>query len=301
MQDSPAAPNLPPFVDLDPSIPALPAFKLDSPIASAILYQHGAHLAAWSPHSRHPVLFISRQSHLAPAKPIRGGVPVCFPWFATRTAHPDSPSHGFLRTAPWQLDALSTTPDGTLRAELRTYSNGQTRHLWPGEFQARFRLTAGVTLAIELEITNSGSEAFLFEEALHTYFSVSDARSITIRGLENALYVDKVEGGALKAEGASPISLSAETDRVYHDTQSTITLSDPAWHREIVIEKFGSDTTVLWNPWSDKAKAMADLGDDEWLGMVCIETANVGKNSVTLQPGAIHSMIVRVAVRETPA
>jgi glucose-6-phosphate 1-epimerase len=294
---------LPPFLRLDSTSRALPAFEFDSPTATATLFSHGAHLAAWAPKGESPVLFLSRQSHFTPGKPIRGGVPVCFPWFAAREGRPDSPAHGFLRTAAWRCDLLSTSTDGTLHAELCTSANAETRLLWPFDFHARLHLAAGAALAIALEITNSGPQPFTFEEALHTYLAVGDARAISLHGLENTVYIDKVDAGLQKTQDSAPITLTGETDRVYQNTTATVSLCDPHWRRTLRIEKTGSRTTVVWNPWITKAKVIADFGDEEWPDMVCIETANTGENAITLEPGAVHSMLVRIAVepRHEPA
>jgi D-hexose-6-phosphate mutarotase len=148
----------------------------------------------------------------------------------------------------------------------------------------------GTALRLDLEVTNTGDETVTFEEALHTYLTVGDARRIVVSGLEDADYLDKTSGGRTVPGEPEPVRLTGETDRVYLDTQAETTVDDPAGGRRIVIDKEHSDATVVWNPWIEKAAAMADFGDDEWPGMVCVETCNVGAAAVTLAPGASHTM-----------
>src|SRR5262249_23148784 len=147
---------------------------------------------------------------------------------------------------------------------------------FPHAFVARYRVDIGSTLKMTLEMRNTDSAPFTFEEALHSYFGVQDIHNVTIAGLEDTEYLDKVAGLARKRQPPhEPIRFTGEPDRVYLDTQATCRINDPGLQRTIAIEKRHSDTTVIWNPWIDKAHAMADFGDDEWPGMVCVETCNV--------------------------
>jgi D-hexose-6-phosphate mutarotase len=145
-------------------------------------------------------------------------------------------------------------------------------------------------LLVMLEVENVSGESFEFEEALHTYFAVQDIRETSITGLENATYLDKTDGLQSKVQPAEPIRFSAETDRIFPRNRATCVLNDAAGNRQVRVEKSGSATTVVWNPWIAKAAAMADFGDDEWPRMACIETANTGTDIVTLAPGAKHAM-----------
>jgi glucose-6-phosphate 1-epimerase len=146
------------------------------------------------------------------------------------------------------------------------------------------------------EVENRDATPFTYEAALHTYFHVSDAREVEVTGLEGVEFIDKVDAGTRKQQGAEPLRFTGETDRVFVQTTAPVTLHDPGMKRRIVVEKTGSLTTVVWNPWIAKSAAMADFGDDEWPGMVCIETANAGENAVTLAPGAVHLMSTLISV-----
>lgn len=179
---------------------------------------------------------------------------------------------------------------------LRLNATDKTRAIWPHDFVLRHRITIGATLEMTLETQNLSTTPFGIEEALHTYFVVSDARNVSISGLSNSAYVDKVDAGARKVQDSAPIRITGETDRVYPSSQSACVIEDPALQRRITVEKSGSNTTVVWNPWIAKARSMADFGDDEWPGMLCVETANSGENAVTVSPGESHLMTASISV-----
>ena len=264
--------------------------RVSGPLCEAAVWLQGAHIAHYRPDGAQPVLFLSTASHFAPGKPIRGGVPVIFPWFGSRAGRPDSPAHGFARTLPWNVETLAADACGVVLLTLRLDSDDITRAHWPHDFILRHRITFGARLDMELEVRNVSGAPFLFEEALHTYLAVADVRRIGITGLEGTAYLDKVDGGARKPQDTEPIRITGETDRVYLNTRATCVLDDPGLGRRITVAKSGSDTTVVWNPWIAKAKAMADFGDDEWPAMMCIETANAGESAITLAAGASHTM-----------
>jgi D-hexose-6-phosphate mutarotase len=167
------------------------------------------------------------------------------------------------------------------------------------EFALRYCVTVGDALALSLEVRNTTATPVRFEEALHTYLAVGDVREVGIAGLTGAEYLDKADGGKRKTQGSEPIRITAETDRLYLNTRATCTVTDPVWKRRLIIEKAGSDATVVWNPWIAKAKAMPDFGDDEWPQMLCIETGNCADHAITLPPGEAHTLqaIIRVESR----
>ncbi|HVW86124.1 MAG TPA: hypothetical protein VHB50_15650, partial [Bryobacteraceae bacterium] len=135
-----------------------------------------------------------------------------------------------------------------------------------------------------------------FEEALHSYFAVSDVREVSVSGLEGTTYVDKTDAFRSKSQPDEPLKIGKETDQVHLNTTATCVISDPLWNRRIVVDKTGSNTTVVWNPWSEKSAAMADMGPDEWGGMICVESANAAENAVTLEPRSSHTLGVTIRV-----
>jgi D-hexose-6-phosphate mutarotase len=273
----------------------LPRLDVAGRHATAQIYLHGAQLAAWQPvHARDPVLWMSAHSVFKPDKPIRGGVPICFPWFGPHGEDKTVPSHGFGRLTPWTLCDAGETPDGTVHLTLQLEDDNASP-VWPHYFHADLRLSIGRTLTVELFVDNPDHATFSFEEALHTYFSVSNIKDVSVSGLESTAYLDKVSGRR-ERQGSEPIRFTGETDRVYVATQAPCVIHDPGMKRRITIAKRGSDSTVVWNPWVQKARAMADFGDDEWPGMLCIETANVGDAAVTLRPEDRHTMTAEIGV-----
>jgi D-hexose-6-phosphate mutarotase len=273
----------------------LPRLDVAGRHATAQIYLHGAQLAAWQPvHARDPVLWMSAHSVFKPDKPIRGGVPICFPWFGPHGEDKTVPSHGFGRLTPWTLCDAGETPDGTVHLTLQLEDENASP-VWPHYFHADLRVSIGRTLTVELFVDNPDHATFSFEEALHTYFSVSNIKDVSVSGLESTAYLDKVSGRR-ERQGSEPIRFTGETDRVYVATQAPCVIHDPGMKRRITIAKRGSDSTVVWNPWVQKARAMADFGDDEWPGMLCIETANVGDAAVTLRPEDRHTMTAEIGV-----
>jgi D-hexose-6-phosphate mutarotase len=264
--------------------------------ASGEIYLHGAHVSAFQPVGQKPVVWMSGQSMFQDGKPIRGGVPICFPWFGPRAGDPKAPPHGFARLHDWSLDSVAQTPDRDVVVTMSLRSDDATRALWPFDFIARHVVTFGPALEMKLEIRNTSQKSIRFDEALHTYFAVGDVRQATVEGLGGATYVDKA-GEVRTLQQTDPlIRFTGETDRVYLDTQATCIINDPVMNRRIEVTKTGSNATVVWNPWITKSKAMPDFGDDEWPGMVCVETVNALKLAVDLAPGATHVMSQRVRV-----
>ncbi|MDB6150031.1 MAG: aldose 1-epimerase [Chthoniobacter sp.] len=279
---------IPEVAELTESPEGLARLDIRTDLSSGQIHLQGAHVTAFQPAGQAPVLFMSERSHFAPGQPIRGGVPLCFPWFGPRFEQPDSPSHGFARTAMWEIESLRGSASKGVDVWFRLESSDATRALWPHQFIARYRVQMAATLTLTLEVQNTSATPFIFEEALHTYLAVSDAREISITGLEGITFLDKTDALRRKLQGPDPIRISGELDRVYLDTPATCGLHDPGASRLLVVEKSGSVTTVVWNPWITKAAALPDFGDDEWPKMVCIETANASENALTLAPGATH-------------
>ncbi len=258
----------------------LPAAQFHTDQADARLYLHGATVTDYQPAGQKPVLFTSRAAYFDGKKAIRGGIPVCFPWFSTHPTDPDAPAHGLVRTKPWQVTATTQTPQGP-RLELAT----NLEHL-----HAAIHLTVGSALQLRFIASNKTTTPQRFELALHTYLCVGNIHQARITGLEHADYLDNLDHRARKTQDADPITFTSELDRVYLDTQQDVTLHDPTWNRRIVVQQTGAGSTVVWNPWIDKSKRMADLGDEEYEHFCCIETGCIADNAITLEPGQSHTV-----------
>jgi len=269
---------------------------ISTPSAEAQVYLQGAHVTNWSPRGQKPVLFTSSKSLFEPGKAIRGGVPIIFPWFGPRRFGQPGPAHGFARTMTWQIEATRIRPDGNAEIRLTLDPNDATRALGYSAFQLRLRLTVGSELHMELEVRNDSSAPLVFEEALHTYLAIADIRQALVSGLEGTLYIDKTDGFQRKTLNDGPLQIGKETDQVHLNTKSPCVVHDPVWDRRIVVEKSGSESTVVWNPWIGKAEAMSDMGPGEWQQMICVESANAADNAVPLAPAAVHKMTASIRV-----
>jgi glucose-6-phosphate 1-epimerase len=252
--------------------------------ATAQVYLHGAHVRYYKPRGAVPVLFMSEKSNFAEGTAIRGGVPIIFPWFGPHPTDSTKPAHGWARTRSWTLEGVTHESDA-VTVQFSLAADG---------FALDYGVVVGPELRMELGICNAGAAPVTFEEALHTYLLVADVRQVTVEGLSGRQYLDKVDGMKRKTQ-SGPITITGETDRVYLDTPDTVAVHDPAGGRRITVAKEGSASTVVWNPWVEKSKKMPDFGDDEWPRMLCVETANVAENAVTLEPGRRH--VMRAAVR----
>ncbi|MGD0892930.1 MAG: D-hexose-6-phosphate mutarotase [Terracidiphilus sp.] len=263
--------------------------------ASAEIYLHGAQVTSWQPHGETQVLFLSEQSHWQDGRAIRGGIPICFPWFRAKADDSKAPAHGFVRTKEWQLDSVTANEDRSVTVDLSTESDETTRRLWPHEFRLIHRITIGKTLRLELIVRNTGSVPLRFEEALHTYFRVSDAQAVRVHGLDRFAFLDNTDGNREKTQ-TGDLVFKAATDSAYINAHGAAALIDPALHRTLRTEKENSATTVVWNPWQQGAAALADLGDEEWRQMACVEASNILSSVVSLGPGHEHTMRATLTV-----
>ncbi len=272
----------------------LPKIGVTTDWSTAEIYLHGAQVTDFQRKAEAPLLFTSQCSGFASGQPIRGGIPIIFPWFGAKES---GPSHGFARIAEWELHEATTVPDGgvTLRFSLPLTAEGA---MWL-PFAANYVVTITDTLALELTITNlSGDETFDFENCLHTYLSVGDVEKVSVTGLKGAAYFDKADNFAQKVDQAETIQIASEVDRIYYDTASAVEVADPTLRRRIRIDKSGSASTVVWNPWITKARQMPDFGNDEYKQMLCVESGNVAKNRKYLPPG--RSAVLKVVLSSSP-
>jgi len=267
----------------------LPKLLVTSPASSAEIYLHGAQVTSWRPASADEVIFLSQHSQWQDGRAIRGGIPICFPWFRAKADDAKAPSHGFVRTKEWRLDSVTANEDGAVVVVCSTESDESSRRWWPHEFRLEHRVSIGQTLGLELIAHNTGSSPFSFEEALHTYFRVGDAESVRVRGLDRVTYLDNTDGNREKLQQGDVVFHGA-TDNAYLNTESACELIDPVLHRTIRTDKQNSATTVVWNPWQQGAAALADLGDEEWRWMTCVEASNIRLAAVTLAPGQVHTL-----------
>jgi glucose-6-phosphate 1-epimerase len=268
---------------------------------NAAIALQGGHVMSWRPKSQaEPVVWLSRFAKFAPGKSIRGGVPVCWPWFGPHPTDPGLPAHGFARTVPWEVTATRELDNGASEIALALVEMDQVRAMWPHRAGVSMLVTIGATLEIALTTQNRGNHDLVIGEALHTYFQIGDIADIHIQGLEGCEYLDKAGGGSMRRRQDGPVVFSAETDRIYLNTEAECVIEDTRLKRRIRVAKSGSRSTVVWNPWTAKADKMGDFGPDGWRRMVCVESANAAENAVTIVPGAEHRLWARYAVEALP-
>ncbi len=294
MTAAPTDSALPEGVRVTTGLGDLPVVRVDAPGCRGEVYLHGAHVTSWSPKGIER-LWLSSRALFTPGKAIRGGVPICFPWFADGPDGTARPAHGFARTTEWELTG-AMADERRVELTLALAAGEATRALWPYSFAAEYRVRMSEDdLALQLAVTNTGDRPFTFEEALHTYFGVSDIRSVRVEGLDGASYLDMVPGADRGPHvQAGPVTFTGETDRTFQGTGATAVIVDGS--RRVTVAREGSNSAIVWNPWIDKSSAMSDFGDDEWTGMLCVETANAKADAVTLAPGTRHTMGAYVSV-----
>ena len=268
----------------------LPKIEVNTDWSSAEIYLQGAHVTDFQKKGEPPLLFTSQFSRFEGGQAIRGGIPIIFPWFGAKEG---GAAHGFARATEWELHEATTVPDGgvSLRLGFPGCAEGA---MWP-PFAANYVITVTDTLTLELIITNaSGEQDFNFENCLHTYFAIGDINNVSVTGLKGVSYFDKVDHFAQKTEDADSIRINSEVDRIYFDTTGVVEIHDPGLGRKIRVEKSGSASTVVWNPWIAKAQQMSDFGNEEYKQMLCVESGNVVNNKVTLPPG--KSSVLKVVL-----
>jgi glucose-6-phosphate 1-epimerase len=269
----------------------LSKLEINTAWGNAELYFHGAHVTHFQKKDEPPLLFMSQLSRFNEGTPIRGGIPVIFPWFGPREGES---AHGFARIQAWELREVSQLATGEVSLRL-CLPDSPSASLFP-KFTADYWVTVGKTLSAKLVVANiSQDQDFTFENCLHTYFYIGDINSISITGLKGTNYLDKTENFARKTEPSEHIKISRETDRIYLDTAAPVEIHDSKLGRRIRIEKSGSSSTVVWNPWVDKAQEMPDFGNDEFQRMVCVESGNVADNKLTLPAGKSSTLEVQIS------
>ncbi|CAG0949007.1 glucose-6-phosphate 1-epimerase [Methylophilaceae bacterium] len=272
--------------------------EIENDHATAKVALQGGHVMTWQPrHAHDPVLWLSDHARYVHGRSIRGGVPICWPWFG---AHPTDSTlcpHGFARVMPWDLMDSCTLPDGSTRLVMQIMNTPVAQKQLSYPYTLTLTVDIGDTLKLALATTNRGSHPFMIGEAFHTYFQVSDVENISLGGLDGAEYADKVLNYE-RATQEGEIRFDGEFDRVYMHTNANCVIRDPGLNRFIRISKSGSNATVIWTPWQEKAHELGDMGtDDSWRRMICVESANALENMVMITPNQTHTMSVKYSTQ----
>lgn len=261
---------------------------ITSPQAHGEMYLHGAHVTSWRPAGSEEALFVSSKSRWEEGQAIRGGIPICFPWFRGKADDPHAPAHGVVRTRSWQLYSMAEK-NGAVSVTMFIESDEQTQRWWPGEFRLAHRVTFGSELKLELVCINTGNSPFHFEEALHTYNRVGDVTTVRLQGLDGTDYLDNTDSNKKQTQ-LGDVAIASPTDNAFINTQTGVDLLDLELHRRIRLKKTNSSTTVVWNPWEEGARALRDLGDGEWKQFLCVEASNIMGAAVTVAPAQQHTI-----------
>jgi len=279
----------------------IPVVEIQNKLASATISLQGAQVLTWQPvNEKHSVIWLSEAAKYTPGKSARGGIPICWPWFSAHALHADYPAHGFARTVLWQIVSVAPLDSGETRIIFRLDSRelgDAIKTMWPQPTVVEYSVTIGKLLTLELTTTNHDEKTIILGQALHTYFSVDDIARTTVNGLEGRSYIDKTEDFALKKQSGA-IMFSGEMDRIYLNTSDDVKINTN--NRKIVITKRGSNSTVVWTPGKMVADKMGDLGKDGEKKMLCVESANVAEDVVSIPPGNSHTLHVVYEI-ENPA
>lgn len=274
----------------------LPALRVRNAAAEALIVLRGAQVLEFVERGRQPLLWLSERAEFRRGQTIRGGIPVCWPWFGDLARNPDpvrqlagepaaAPAHGLVRAQDWLLHAIDERPDQT---EITLRCPTLPAH-WPHATELLLTIGVGRTLTLQLTTKNTGATPLALTQALHTYFAVSDIRAVTVPTLADKRYIDTLRNWSEQIQTGVE-NFSGETDRIYCDLPERLQLHDAQWRRAIHLRAAHSSSAVLWNPWIEKSKRLSQFADDAWQRMLCIETANVLEDAVTLAPGAAHTL-----------
>ena len=274
----------------------LSCWRVRTAHAELLIAEQGAQVLSYRRYGQPPLIWLSDQARYLIGQGVRGGVPVCWPWFGDLQRNPpevqamvqgDAPFHGLARTLDWQLqDTLEQADQVTLCFAL-DLPDGLPG--WPHAAGVRLQIELGEQLQLRLITRNLGSTPLAISQALHSYFAVSDIRQIRVQGLEGCRYIEARDNWSCRQQ-AGALPFTGETDRLYLDLPPRLVIDDPLWQRRLVLEARGSRSAIVWNPWVDKSTRLTQFAADAWQGMLCIETANVLDDAVLLAPGEEHEL-----------
>lgn len=283
-------------------IDELPCWRLRNQFGEAVITSQGAQLLSYTPHGQPPVVWLSEQAQHKKGIGVRGGIPLCWPWFGELARNPETvramvqdvdgaPFHGLVRTADWVM-AAGTCEAGLVVIDFHLdLPNGIGD--WPHPAMLQLRCRLGDALELELSTHNFGDEAITVSQALHTYFAVSDSRHVQLTGLEGTRYLDTLQDWTEQPQ-AGPVTFTAETDRLYLGITQPVVIHDSQWQRDIHVTAGNSNSAVVWNPWIDKSLRLSQFADDAWQRMLCVETARVADDVMVIAPGKTETLCVQI-------
>lgn len=275
------------FVDIEHGFTYI---EINNAKAHATISTYSGQVLSYRPKiQKDDLLFVSEKAYYEGGKAIKGGIPVCWPWFGADPEDLGRPAHGFVRNRQWEVAGSESLANGSTKVVLAMVDSDQTREIWPHPFKLSIEITVGDSLKVALVTHNSGDESITISQALHTYFYVGDIGKVQVLGLDGIDYLDKVDEFAEKTQ-SGPVTISGEVDRIYKGVTGELVIDDASLGRKIRIASRGCSTAVVWNPWSEIAASMGDLDDDDYKKMICVETANAGPESVEIGAGSEYRL-----------
>ena len=275
--------------------PGFPVIDVQTPVSAATVAVHGAQVLTWAPTDHPPVLYLSPKTRMEEGIPVRGGIPICWPWFGKHPENSDLPSHGFARTRFWEL--VSGEMKGRMAVLVfRLLPDEETKAMFPHDFELTATIKVADKLRVKLQMKNTGEELFKVSCALHTYLSLGDIERIQLEGVKGSHYLDLLEEGGEPVYQEKNLKITGEVDRIYQ-SMSSVLIRDLDRHRSVFVDKAGSRSTVIWNPWKEKSKALLDLPNKAYQEFVCVECANAGTDKPTLRPSASHTLETVIGLR----
>lgn len=278
----------------------LPVVLIENSAATAEIYLHGAHVTSYIPKaSGKDLIWMSKDAIFDREKPIRGGIPICWPWFGkpNTTENPGANiQHGFARAADWAVKEVNHIDSATTSVTLVLYSTAETLKLYPYCFRAELEVIVGASLKLNLTTYNTGLAPMRITQAMHTYFAVGDIAQTEVTGFDGVAYIDTVPGAAeVNCTQSGNIAFDCEVDRIYENFSGTAVIEDKANARKIIVKKSNSNTSVVWNPWINKAAAMSDYNNDGYLTMVCVETCNITHDAKFISAGESWTLSTEIS------
>lgn len=264
--------------------------QVNTPKAKALISTHAGQVLSYQPAGEEDLFFLSNKAFYQDGKAIKGGAPICWPWFGPDPEGKGRPGHGFVRNRPWNVIGTETLGNGDIKVTLGLDDTAETREIWPQNFSLRQEIVIGDSLNLALVTRNTGSELFSITQGFHTYFKVGDITQTSVLGLQDCAYIDKVDNSTEKKQGGE-VTIAGEVDRIYNDVSNTLIIDDKALNRCIQILSQGNKTAVVWNPWEKISKEMADLEDADYQRFICVETTNAASDVIGIAPGSEFRLV----------
>jgi glucose-6-phosphate 1-epimerase len=276
-----------------------PFIEINNAKASAVISVYSGQVLSFQPKSEEEMMFVSDKAYYQSGKAIKGGIPICWPWFGPDPENLGRAAHGFVRNRMWNVLRSRTADNGGTQVTLELSDTPETKSIWPQSFNLTLEITVSESLTVKLITHNKGDTPFTVTQALHTYFNVGDINRVKVFGFDGINFLDKTDSGQEQTQSGD-ITVTQEVDRIYRDVPAhELVIEDKALNRRIIIAAQGSKTVIVWNPWAEISAKMADLGDNDYLRFICVETANAANDVITVNPSSEEKIIANYRIERS--